>query len=178
MLPANRNPKFTARLNPMLNSLINPRLNSNINPRFNSRINPRFNSYINPRFNSRLNPRFNSLLNYRFNLSVNPRFNRRLNPKFNVLVDPRRTLTFQLPVIFELDLDWSSFAIPLQEYCNIIGFIVYDMELEVKYYAYSNSQDGYNLFNLDNEWIGYWIKTEVGFAEYNLMGAWNRFVVI
>lgn len=178
MLPTNRNPRFTARLNPRLNSRINPRINSSINPIFNSRINPRFNSSINPRFNSRLNPRFNSRINMRFNSRLNPRFNSRLNPIFNVLVNPHRAVRFLLPVIFELNLDWSGFAIPLQDYCDIDGYIIYNLGLEIQYYAYSNLQDGYNLFNLDNEWIGYWIPTEAGFAEYRILGTWIRFIIV
>lgn len=176
MLPNIRNPRINSRLNPNINSRINPRINSLINPNINSRINPRFNSVINPRFNSSLNPRFNARINYRFNSRINPRFNSQINPRFNVLLNPKRAVSFLLPAIFELNLNWTLFAVPLPD--DVEGYVVFDKSLEIQYFAHSNKALGYNLFNIDNEWIGYWVPTDIGFAEYGLMGNWMRFVVV
>lgn len=178
MLPSYRNPRNVPRLNPRFNPSINPRVSTSINPIFNSRINPRFNSFINPKFNSSINPKLNSNLNYRFNSRLNPKVNSCLNPRLNVLVNPKRTINFVLPVVFELGLEWSMFAIPLHEYCNIDAYLVYSLDFEVKCYAFSNGIDGYNLFNIDNVWIGYWVETEVGFAEFSVLSEWTRFVIV
>ena len=176
MLPNFRNPRYVPRLNPNINLRINPRFNSALNPVLNSTINPRFNSTINPRFNATINPRFNSRLNYRFNNRINPRFNPRLNPHFNVLFNPNRAIRFLLPVIFDLNIAWNQFAIPLPE--DFDGYIVYNTNLELQCFVFSNNAGGYNLFNIDNEWIGYWIPMEVGFLEFDIMGNWERFVIV
>ena len=176
MLPNSRNPRFVSRLNPIINSRINPRFNSRLNPRFNSSINPRFNSSINPRFNSSINPRFNSRLNYRFNSRINPRFNSSLNPCFTVLLNPYRAIRFLLPIVFDLNVVWTHFAVPLPEEYD--GYIVFDLNLGLQHYVLSNKSGGYNLFDINNDWIGYWIPMEFGFLEYDLMGNWTRFVIV
>lgn len=177
MLPTNRNPRFNTRINPQFNTRLNPRFNTSINPRFNTRINPRFNSSINPRFNSRINPRFNTALNFQHNSQLNPLFNTAINPHRNMAINPHRTSVFGLPVIFNMSHQWVAFAVKFT--CsNVDGFIVYDMNFNVEMRCFSNSQDGYNLFNSSNEWIGTWVKTEVGFFEYLFNSNNTRYVIL
>lgn len=177
MLPNNRNPRFNTRLNPQFNTRLNPRFNMRINPRFNTRINPRFNSAINPRFNSRINPRFNVSLNYHHNSRLNPLSNFSINPHRNNIINPHRRAIFDLPVIFNMSHQWVAFAVEFS--CpNVDGYIVYDMNLNIEMRCFSNSQGGYNLFNINNEWIGIWVKTEVGFFEYLLNDNNTRYVIL
>ncbi len=47
----------------------------------------------------------------------------------------------------------------------------------MKFLAISNKSGGYNLFDLDNEWIGYFVPDGMGgFLQYDLDGEWIGFV--
>lgn len=177
MLPIDRNPRFNTRINPQFNTRLNPRFNTNINPRFNVRINPRFNSAINPRFNMRINPMFSNNLNYHHNRQLNPVFNAAINPYRNSSINPNVVVAFKQPAIFNMAHQWIGFAVKFP--CpNVDGYIVFNMNLNVEMRCFSNLQDGYNLFDNNNQWIGIWIKTESGFLEYVLNSNETRYVIL
>lgn len=175
MIPFNRDPRFVTRLNPKFNSRINPNFNSSINPRFNSVINPRYNSKINPRFNTRINPKFNRCINVFQNHSLNPNFNHRLHPHYNSQINPYVIPNFSLPTIYDFSNEMIGILINLE---SVNGFLVYDKNLTLVYYAISNGEDGYNLFDKSSNWVGYLVKTDVGFNQYTLADIWSKYIVM
>lgn len=171
---ARNDPTRDPRLNPLKNNALNPRFNNMINPRFNSNINPKFNSSINPRFNSALNPRFNSAINPRFNSSINPRFNSSINPRFNATINPRRNTALGGPFVYNLNLAKVGYLVK----ANSEVSIVYDMNASDWKYAVSDRRKGFLLYDQRNNWIEYWIYTEVGVLNrFDLDGQWIGFVL-
>lgn len=128
---------------PKLNSKINPKFNSKINPKFNSKINPKFNSSINPKFNSKINPKFNNALGlkYLYDTSAD-RYG------FVIYADDNVSL------VFDFDLKWSKFSVQHQEN----GFVVFSIEGQFLEHWESNGQGGWNIFTIENNWIGFVIQ--------------------
>jgi mRNA-degrading endonuclease RelE of RelBE toxin-antitoxin system len=167
------NPKLNSTLNPKLNSVINPKMNSHINPKLNSRINPKLNSAINPKLNSSINPKLNSSINPKLNSSINPKLNSSINPKLSSQINPLVNPSFDGYYIYDLELNPIEYIIPANDEVNLIfndksdcvKFAVKHDEDGWAIFSFSNNdwlehlesdgQTGYNLFNLNNEWIGF-----------------------
>ncbi|WP_143296503.1 hypothetical protein [Acetobacter sp. DsW_54] len=162
-----KDPKLNSKINPKFNSKINPKFNSKINPKFNSKINPEFNSKINPKFNSKINPKFNSNINPKFNSSINPKFNSKINPKFNNALGLKYLYDTSadrygfviyaddnVSLVFDFDLKWSKFSVQHQEN----GFVVFSTEGQFLEHWESNGQGGWNIFTIENDWIGFVIQ--------------------
>lgn len=169
---SNKNPKTNTSINPQINTSINPNFNSSLNPKFNSSINPVFNNLINPNFNNSINPIYNNLINPNYNTTINPQYNTSLNPNYNTLINPQMNPSFD--GLFLFDLDGNSYffivianndVILIYENNNVIqnfgvrwgiGFSIFDFETK-RYQSFlvSDGQNGYNHFDLNNEWIGY-----------------------
>lgn len=175
-VPINLNPKFRASLNPAFNGRINPRINSRINPMFNSRINPRFCSAINPAFNSRITPRFNSIIDPRHNTHLNPNLNDSINPKRNIHLNPNLNENIECPFLFNLNKDAIGFLVRLNS-IEELAYVAFDDNLERTMYLFSNNQEGLNVFDIDNNWVGYCICTEAGYNFHNNDGEWLAFII-
>jgi hypothetical protein len=167
-----KNPRTNTIYNPRTNTLINPRTNTLINPRTNTLINPRTNTLINPRTNTLINPRTNTLINPRTNTLINPRTNTLINPRTNTLMNPSLNPSFNGRIIYNLDLDPIEFYVKASENFIVIfnynydfikfgvkhsqkGYIIFDLNNnEMLEHYESNGQEGYNVFNDNNDWIG------------------------
>ena len=159
-----KNPKTNTIYNPTTNSLINPRTNTLINPRTNTLINPRTNTLINPRINTLINPRTNTLINPRTNTLINPRTNTLINPSlnpsfnggiiYNLSLEPIEFFVkanSDILAIFNYKYDFIKFAVRH----NQNGYIVFDTtSSEMVEHFESNSQEGYNVFDNNNDWKG------------------------
>jgi hypothetical protein len=167
-----RNPRIDNSINPRINNSINPRINNHINPRINNSINPRINNSINPRINNALNPRINNHINPRINNSINPRINNALNPRINNSINPRINPSFNGYYFYDLDNNRTKFAINANEQVLLIfDFNLNFIELGIKhtygyavfafnnmdyiYHISSDSAKGFNIFDLNNDWIGH-----------------------
>ena len=143
-----KNPRTNTIYNPRTNTLINPRTNTLINPRTNTLINPRTNTLINPRTNTLINPRTNTLMNP----SLNPSFNGRII--YNLDLDPIEfyvKASENFIVIFNYNYDFIKFGVKHSQK----GYIIFDLNNnEMLEHYESNGQEGYNVFNDNNDWIG------------------------
>lgn len=167
-----RNPRIDNSINPRINNSINPRINNSINPRINNSINYRINKSINPRINNSINPRINNSINYRINNSINPRINNSINPRINNSINPRINPSFNGFYFYDLDNNPIKFAIKANEQVLIIfdfnlnfiefgvkhsiGYVIFSASsLDFTYNIFSDSSKGFNIFDLNNEWIGH-----------------------
>lgn len=167
-----RNPKIDNSVNPRINNSINPRINNSINPRINNSINYRINNSINPRINNSINPRINNSINYKINNSINPRINNSINPRINNSINPRITPSFKGYYFYDLNNNPQKFAIKANEHILLIfdfnlnfiefgvnhskGYAVFSANsLDFIYNLFSDNSKGFNIFNLNNEWIGH-----------------------
>lgn len=172
-LNSNRNPNINSRINPFLNSTINPTYNSTINPIYNSTINPVYNSTINPVYNSTINPVYNSTVNLIYNSTINPVYNTTLNPNFNFSINPSQNRNFQGLVIFDLSLNETGFIVKANE--KVI--LIFNQNNNLQFTGVINNKQGYNIFNLNNEWVSYLVKADNIFLHFNLGNEWIGFVV-
>lgn len=167
-----RNPRIDNSINPRINNSINPRINNSINPRINNSINYRINNSINPRINNSINPRINNSINYRINNSINPRINNSINPRINNSINPRITPSFNGFYFYDLDNNPIKFAIKANERVLLIfdfklnfiefgvqhskGYVIFSANsLDFIYNIFSDSSKGFNVFDLNNDWIGH-----------------------
>jgi hypothetical protein len=148
-----------------------PKKNRLINPTFNRMINPTFNRMINPTFNRMINPTFNRMINPTFNRMINPTFNRMINPKYNRMINPKFNRGFSGYYYFNLSNELIEFAIIENDILHFYnedgettrfgvkhsnqGFVIFDNEKKYIGHLESNSSDGYNYYNLNEEWKGY-----------------------
>ena len=169
-LSPDRNPKYNSNINPKYNSNINPKYNSNINPKYNSNINYKYNSNINPKYNSNINPKYNSNINPKYNSNINPKYNSNINPKYNTNINPKYNR--DLPGLYTFSNDGSvngfviftsNVGIVFNNNNELIGYLIRHNEGLNSYNAdmlwtevwLRDSQSGYNIFSLNNDWIGY-----------------------
>ncbi len=159
-LSTNKNPVTNRMINPNFNRMINPNFNRMINPNFNRMINPTFNRMINPIFNRMINPNFNRMINPTFNRMINPNFNRIVNPNFNLLFSGFFSFNFSLiPIEFIVvsntnilffNQDNVNTRIGIKHQNN--GYVLFDLNMQFIGHLESNSQNGYNEFDKNNNW--------------------------
>lgn len=168
----NKNPNRNRVINPIFNRAINPNFNRTINPNFNRTINPNFNRTINPNFNRTINPNFNRTVNPNFNRTINPNFNRTINPNFNRTINPNFNRNYSGLFLFNSSMNTTGFAIVSADGRVLIlynenlindrigirhpqnGFSIFNMQMRYVGHFESNSQNGYNQFDSNNNWIG------------------------
>ncbi len=167
-----KNPRIDNTINPLINHSINPRINGSLNPRINGSINPNINGSLNPRINGSLNPKINGSLNPRINGSINPRINGSLNPKINSSLNPRINPSFKGYYFYDLENNPTKIAIKANDkiilifdfkfnlieigVSNTYGFSIFDYNtLNYIYYISSDKMKGFNIFDINNNWIGH-----------------------
>lgn len=133
--------------NPKFNSSINPKYTTSINPKYNSRINPKYNPSINPNYSSDINPKYTSHINPKYNSKINPEFNSEINPKYNSKLNPSNG-------------PWEGMYM-FDEEANLIGFLAYA------------SSDIYLLYDIQNKWIGYFVRSNSNFNLFSLDAEWT-----
>jgi hypothetical protein len=146
------------------------RFNSNINPAFNPKINPKATASLNPRFSPWLNPLQNGRISPRFNHSLNPIYSPMLNPTTNALLDPRQTSKYSGLRRWSPDGELAGFVVGTS---NKAVLLLFDQEIEWTSFAVDNQRQGYNVFDLHDEWIGYWVRNALGGLN-EALGAWPR----
>ncbi len=168
-----KNPKYNTNINPKYNANINPKYNAKINPKYNANINPKYNAKINPTYNANINPKYNAKINPKYNSNINPKYNTKLNPKYNRTINPNYARDFDGYLLFSPEGNILGYAIKIE---NIIlffnqqdenvrfgvqhpqnGYDLFDLDLNFTAHFESNSQNGFNEFNLNNEWLSYMI---------------------
>lgn len=58
-----------------------------------------------------------------------------------------------------------------------LAFVAFDDNLERTMYLFSNHQEGLNVFDIENNWMGYCVSTDVGYNFYNIDGEWKAFII-
>ncbi len=155
--------------NPKYTSSVNPNYNSRINPEYTSDINPRYNTEINPKYNAKINPTFNSSINPKYLSKLNPTYNSKINPKYNNNLNPLYTFTDKKYLFNE-----ASEAIGVLIYANSDVYLYYDMNNEwIGYFIRANTN--YNLFSLNSEWTNKYLCSDLqnGYNLFESNGEWT-----
>jgi hypothetical protein len=133
------NPNMNRMINPNMNRMVNPNLNRMINPNLNRMINPNLNRMINPNLNRNINPNLN------YNFSGLFRYDSDLQPiAFVVNVDN------SVIQIFDFKLKNVGFGVRHSQN----GFLIFNSNNMFEFHWESDSQTGYNEFDLNNKWTG------------------------
>ena len=175
-LPPSRDPRFNHLLDPYYNHIANPKYNREINPDYNTVINVRHNAEINPDYNYMMNPRRNATINYKYNPEINPNFNPNLNPKFNIEINPKFTIDIKADYLFNHSNRLTGIAVPVQSQEKSY-ILLYNLNLEFLAIAIGCNENFYNVFDTDNDSVGFLIKTQIGFNIYDIQNRWKAFIV-
>lgn len=116
------------------------------------------------------------LINPRLNTRLNPSLNASINPKRNIRLNPNQNGNIACPFLFNLSKDAIGFLVRLDS-LDELAYIAFDDNLEKTLYFFSNKQEGLNVFDLDNNWVGYCVCTDVGYNFYSTDGEWMAFIV-
>jgi hypothetical protein len=158
--------------------LNNPKIDLNISPEHNPSINPQKNPGINPKMNSNINPVVNKEINPVENKSINPKLNESINPLKNQLLNP-----LMYKNLYPTSSSWKGLYI-YNEKDNLIGYITrptrdvlicFDVKGVWTCYYVLTSQGTYNHFDMDGNWTGDFICSDLnaGFNIFNKEGNWT-----
>ena len=144
-------------------------------PRSNFNINPMSNFNINPRSNFNLNPRSNFNINPMSNFNINPKSNFNLNPRSNPYMSPVGNPAFSGPIVYDLDLNTKYFLVRASE--EITLFFDFDLNWQLFAVKANNNPKIFLIFNLSNDWAGYMVSDGAdGFNYFDLKNEWRYFV--
>jgi hypothetical protein len=169
ILSTQKNPLLNANINPRLNARINPRLNANINPKLNANINPKLNANINPRLNANINPRLNANINPKLNGNINPKLNSNINPRLNARINPNFISNYGGEIIFDMNLNPTEFLIKANG--SVIQF--FNLKLENTRFGVAHSRNGYCIFDNSGNFIGHLENDSAnGYNEFDINNEW------
>ncbi|WP_085025312.1 hypothetical protein [Ensifer aridi] len=170
-----RTPNRDRTGNPNLNQSINPRYNTELNPRYNTRVNPLYNTLLNPKYNTQLNPRYNTSINYRYNTSINPKYNTSLDPRRNYSINPLRNKALSGPFSYDLASKNDGFIVKANENVSLIFSTAAEL---TKTAVQIRSTGGCNVFDLNQNWIEYWVPHPLnGHLRFTPQNDWIGFVI-
>lgn len=171
-IPSSRNPLLASSVNPFLATSLNPRFASSLNQNLASSKNPFMASSLNPRMASRINPKRASSLNYRLSSSINPSLSSRLNPNLSSSINPNLRSNIAGLYLFNLNRQPVGFTVRASERVNL----VFSPECEFQAVLVEAREGFWNIFDLSNEWIGFWIHARGNvWLRFDLTKEWIGF---